>query len=309
MIPRFRILLLIAGLAVVAASCSTGSVAAVVDDTDIFYDDVTGIIAGEEGPTVEGGLFRNILTSYIVQRAVLVAAEEEFGITGVDTPEGRAAFVATASAADLAMIQSIDDNPQYTDLGTDFVTTQLAIESAVTDALLADPDLQREVFEQGGDALAEVCARHILTETEEEALDAKARVESGEDFSDVADEISLDVNSPGGQLQCPASPSMFVEPFGTIIAAQPVGNVSDPFQTQFGWHIVIVDSREAPESVDDIAADPDRWIPQEVAEAAWANWVNVILVDADVNVASPVGTWFPAGDGIVPPPSSPNLEP
>ena len=59
------------------------------------------------------------------------------------------------------------------------------------------------------------------------------------------------------------------------------------------------------DTVADIAADPERWIPPQVVEAAYTNWVSIVIGESDVHVASQIGTWFPLGDGIIPPPVSP----
>ncbi len=90
-------------------------------------------------------------------------------------------------------------------------------------------------------------ASHLLVDTEEEAIAAKQRVEGGEVFADVAREVSTGPSGPsGGELGWFGTGRM-VPAFESAAAALEVGEVSDPVQTQFGWHVIILnDTRELP---------------------------------------------------------------
>jgi hypothetical protein len=68
---------------------------------------------------------------------------------------------------------------------------------------------------------------------------------------------------------------------------------------------VLVDSREAPATVEEVAQDPFRWIPPSVATAVWTEWLNSAIDDADIEVRSQIGAWSPSDNGIIPPPPSP----
>lgn len=84
-------------------------------------------------------------------------------------------------------------------------------------------------------------ARHILVETEEEALEVKARLEAGESFEDLAQELSQDPGSAsrGGDLGWFRQEDM-VAPFAEAAFSQEIGVVGDPVETQFGWHVIEV---------------------------------------------------------------------
>jgi len=90
-------------------------------------------------------------------------------------------------------------------------------------------------------------ASHLLVDIEEEAIAAKQRVEDGEVFADVAREVSTGPSGPsGGELGWFGTGRM-VPAFESAAAALEVGEVSDPVQTQFGWHVIILnDTRELP---------------------------------------------------------------
>ncbi len=95
--------------------------------------------------------------------------------------------------------------------------------------------------------------RHILVKTSAIISDDEARAKlsklrtsiiGGADFAKLAKENSEDLGSmlSGGDLGW-SSPGMFVPEFETAIGEAAVGNVSEPFKTQFGWHILQVTER------------------------------------------------------------------
>lgn len=83
-------------------------------------------------------------------------------------------------------------------------------------------------------------AHHILVPTEEEAKKALARINSGEDFAKVADEMSKDPGSKGGDLGWFTKDRMVPE-FADAAAKLQPGQLSEPVKSQFGWHIIKLD--------------------------------------------------------------------
>jgi peptidyl-prolyl cis-trans isomerase C len=88
----------------------------------------------------------------------------------------------------------------------------------------------------------EVHARHILVATEAEAKEVAERLKKGEDFATVAKEKSKDTNAEGGDLGFFARGQM-LKPFEDAAFALDVGKISEPVQTQFGWHIIKVEEK------------------------------------------------------------------
>jgi parvulin-like peptidyl-prolyl isomerase len=117
--------------------------------------------------------------------------------------------------------------------------------------------------------------RHILVETEEEAQAVLDRLEAGEDFADVAAEVSQDPGSAanGGDLGF-LPRGQVVEPIEEAIFSLPVGQVSDPIQTQFGWHIVEVLEREERE------LSPVQY--QQSQQLAFSEWLENARAEADI---------------------------
>lgn len=84
----------------------------------------------------------------------------------------------------------------------------------------------------------EVSARHILVETEDEAKAIKAELEGGADFAELAIQKSTGPSGAnGGDLGWFARERM-VEAFSNVAFALEDGAISDPVETQFGWHII-----------------------------------------------------------------------
>lgn len=90
-------------------------------------------------------------------------------------------------------------------------------------------------------------ASHILVETEAEAADIaeQARAEDA-DFAALAKEYSTGPSGPNGGELGWFSAGMMVEPFEVAVSDMEVGDISDPIQTQFGWHVIkLNETREA----------------------------------------------------------------
>lgn len=90
----------------------------------------------------------------------------------------------------------------------------------------------------------EVRARHILVEKEDEAKAALERIRKGEDFGKLAEELSRDPGSKprGGDLGYFTQEQM-VPQFAEMAFKLKAGEVSEPVQTQFGWHVLKVEDR------------------------------------------------------------------
>lgn len=81
-------------------------------------------------------------------------------------------------------------------------------------------------------------AAHILVKTEAEAAALRAKIDADTDFAALAREHSTGPSAPqGGDLGWFGSGEM-VPAFETAVAALSPGVVSEPVETQFGWHLI-----------------------------------------------------------------------
>ena len=104
--------------------------------------------------------------------------------------------------------------------------------------------------------------RHILISPNEIIDDATAKqrleealakIRAGEDFGEQAKLLSDDPGSAnlGGDLGW-AGPGTFAPEFEEAIAASEIGAISEPFRTQFGWHILEVTDRRVYDNTEDL---------------------------------------------------------
>ena len=113
----------------------------------------------------------------------------------------------------------------------------------------------------GGQMLRdEVHVRHILIKpseirseaaTEQLAERLYERIRNGEDFSELAKSFSEDPGSAlnGGDLNW-VDPNSLVPEFREVMANAPQGEVTRPFKTQYGWHVLEVLGRRATDSTE-----------------------------------------------------------
>lgn len=92
--------------------------------------------------------------------------------------------------------------------------------------------------------MATATARHILVKTETEAKTLKQEIEGGADFADLAKQHSkCPSGKEGGSLGSFRKGQMVPE-FDTVVFGDlPVGKVSEPVKTQFGYHLIEVQNR------------------------------------------------------------------
>lgn len=87
-------------------------------------------------------------------------------------------------------------------------------------------------------------ASHILVKTEEEAKAIKAELDGGADFATIAKEKSIDPGAANGGDLGFFGKGMMVAPFETAaFALTDIGQVSEPVQSQFGWHIIKLEEK------------------------------------------------------------------
>ena len=91
--------------------------------------------------------------------------------------------------------------------------------------------------------MAKASARHILVETKEECEDLRAQIDGGADFAELAREHSQCPSSMEGGDLGQFSPGQMVKEFDAVVFKAPVGEVSPPVKTQFGWHLIEVTER------------------------------------------------------------------
>lgn len=94
------------------------------------------------------------------------------------------------------------------------------------------------------DQFAIASVRHILVDTKEEAQAVIERLNNGASFAALASELSTDPgSSENGGLYSDVPVSQWVESFKQATLTQPLGKVGQPVQSEYGYHVILVESR------------------------------------------------------------------
>lgn len=196
------------------------------------------------------------------------------------------------------------------------------LQAAVTaDARPTEEDL-RAYYEANLQEFELTRLQHILVEDKELAERLAQRVKvapaakSKKLFSELARKHSTDPSAPdnGGDLGF-QPPGSFVEPFENAAAKLDVGEISDPVQTEFGWHVIRVTARRTA-TFDEARPQIQSQLAGQAQDEAWQTFLRDLYEEADIEVNPRYGVWnetlgrvvdpdaedIPAGEA--PPPSA-----
>jgi len=208
------------------------------------------------------------------------------------TPEGRRRIaeqlVELEALAQAARAQKLDQTPAMKmklKLSGDQVLAGAMFQTLGTSQL--DDGAMHTYYDAHKQDWEEVKARHILIRmqgsrapvrpggkdlTDDEALakakDVRAKIVAGGNFGELAKAESDDTGSgeQGGDLGSFGHGAMVAE-FETAAFSQPVGQVSEPVKTAFGYHLILVDSRGA-KPFDEVKGDIAKKVGPEQAQKA-----------------------------------------
>ena len=252
MIRRRVVLLVAASFALGACTTFTDNDAAARVEGETLsrsdFDRLANAAAGEpdaERLEIPINLARDVLNTWIVTRIVT----DDVVAAGV-TP-------ATAATPDDRADDRADDGA---DDGVDAFTALLEEQQAVFEQWLeldgATDEEFRAAYERGPEHSEVVCTAHVLVDTRAEADEVVAELEAGAAFADVALERSTDTGSAmaGGVLPCATITNFrnqYVPEYVDAALDADVGVPTEPVESAFGWHVILV------RPLDEIVDDPD----------------------------------------------------
>ncbi|MEM1397848.1 MAG: peptidylprolyl isomerase, partial [Pseudomonadota bacterium] len=198
--------------------------------------EASGFVDEESALSVEAAFERGFVDAFIEQRLLARAAREEG-------------------------LQREADVAQRLSAAREQILASAFVERRADEA--AGPDRVRRLYDKQADLVRlgdEIRVRHILVPTYNEAKNIIQQLEAGADFTDLARTQSTDraTGPKGGEIgyftRGMMAPSLADAAFST-----PVGQVANPFFSEFGWHILEVLDRRPSSTVrfsdvkDDIA--------------------------------------------------------
>ena len=178
----------------------------------------------------------------------LISAGEEFGPGNPDYDLVLDQLIDQKLMAQEALARGLEQSPaarRRLEMARERILGNLLVENLVASEVTED-SIEAMYREQVAllQANDEVSVAHILVETEEEALNVYEAIEGGATFESMVTAHSTDTTTrmENGDLGYVA-PNDLEEPFPVVIANTAVGEVSEPFQSASGWHIVKVKDR------------------------------------------------------------------
>ncbi len=158
---------------------------------------------------------------------------------------------------------------------TSYLLTEKLLESRIE---ITDEEIS-EYFETNKDYYnqpEQVKANHILVEDAETANEVKQKLNEGADFSELAKEYSIDTSNAesGGDLGYFARGEM-VTAFEDVSFAMEIDEVSDPVETEYGFHIIqVVDKKAAQEAVlEDNTEEIRETLFNQDLQTEYATWL------------------------------------
>jgi peptidyl-prolyl cis-trans isomerase C len=203
---------------------------------------------------------RAFLVTVLIDMKVMAKAAREAGLADADLFKRRMSYLEDRS------------------LRRDYFTDKIA--SAITeDTVKAAYDDYVKNFKP----VEEVHARHILVATEEEAKAIKAELDAGKPFEVLAMEKTTDPSGKqnGGDLGF-FQKGMMVPEFEKVAFTLEPGKISDPVQSQFGWHIIKVEEKRmsAPTPMEQLA----QQLSQQVMLKAFDDTMATLKTGLAVNI-------------------------
>ncbi len=260
----FVFLLLGATPAVVLAQDTEAAedpIVAVVDGTPIVRSEVTAYAATL--PQQYQQAFDQIFP-FLVQRLIDLAlidkAAKDDGLSGDEVVQERVARLTLEVMREVYM--------------------ERLLAAAVSDE---EVEARYQVFLEENPPVEEIRARHILLETEEAAREVIASLDEGTDFAELAEERSTGPSSAqGGDLGYFTDEQMVPSFAEAAFALEPGGYTSDPVQTEFGWHVILLEDKRPkdPPSFEQVAPQ----LTQELQGSAVENHIAGLRAGAEIEV-------------------------
>ncbi len=319
--PRFALSsALLVVLALVLVACTGGAtagVAARVGDTEITVAEVDDVfarraegsgvaseIAADESGQVEQSLRAGVLTNLIRVEVLRQAAQDrDIEVTDEEIAQQREQLIEDAGGEDA--LQQVIDQANVSDAELEANLRDQVIQNEITAQLaedVTDEDV-RAAFDDDpqGRYGEKVEVRHILTEKRAEARSAIERIESGEDFGEVASEVSIDTVSAqnGGDLGAIGKGATVPE-FEEAAFAADEGEIVGPIKSDFGFHVIEVTGQVPAEDFTDVQSQIRTELESASGGQAFNEYITEFVASLDIEVDEQFGRWDDATVSVVP---------
>lgn len=200
----------------------------------------------------------NLVLDALIEQELIEQAAPVLGISVTDEDV----------AAEIAALRSdLSDEDWQAAMALNGYTNEADFAEAQHDALIAQRVRDAVLGPLAGDVM-QVHARHIVVRTEQQANDILARLEAGEAFETLAQNLSIDVTTKdrGGDLGWFTANELMDERLSDVAFGLEPGQIAGPIPTLIGYHIIqVIERAERP-------VEPER-MPL-LMENAFLNWLD-----------------------------------
>ncbi len=215
--------------------------------------------AGPDGLTYGEVLRANILEKLIMEKLVeKESANLKLSVTDEEVAAKMSEYLEEMGGQDKfdEFLESLELSEEYfeANLKKELLFNKYR-EEVLKDASITDESI-KSYFDENQEELVVIRASHILVDSEEKAKAALDRLNAGEEFAEVAKDVSMDGSAPtGGDLGYFPKGEMIQE-FEEAAFALKKGETSRLVKTEVGYHIIhLVDRKDSfDELKDDIVS-------------------------------------------------------
>ncbi len=274
------------------SKCREGQVVVRADSIDITCEQFKGVLNNMqaipvqriEGETIEDYTSRRekvlLETSlnFTIMQALLIDKAEKSGLkVSPQEVDNLIQYGLQRSGMNMDQFeQQLALNNLTLDMVKDMYETQLLITKYLNQTVMSNIQVSDEELEAAYEA--NIKARHILVDTEEEAQEIKALLKGGSDFADLAKERSICPSAPeGGELGI-FGRGVMVPEFEDAAFSLKEGEISDIVQTQFGYHII---EREALPPLEEMEDSLKMDIINQKTTTSVSDYISVMMDGAN----------------------------
>jgi peptidylprolyl isomerase/foldase protein PrsA len=231
-------------------AATNGTPVAVVGGEEITEAEFVDTLKERYGDQTLEAMIQEIILDQAIETVGVTEEEVEEELTKLRTEfgvEDNDALLNTLQAQFNLQFDTIDE------FADEYLRPHLVVQKLATEGVEVTEEDKLAYYEENEAQFAEqIRASHILVEDEETVAEVLAKLEAGEDFAELATEYSTDSGSGarGGDLNFFGKGQM-VAPFEEAAFALEIGEISEPVESEFGFHIIKLTDRK--DSYEDFA--------------------------------------------------------